>query len=415
LGLTLSVLALTAGLVPGAVAQGPPPALVVTKPIVQRDVAPDATFVGTVMPSQKSIVGCAVDGRVVEYLVDEGDPVAKGDPLVRLRTKTLDIELAAAVAQEALRRHEFEELDNGTRPEEKAQARARMLGAEAHMQYTKAAYRRAEALFRQDRAVSQEELDQTRSAAVVAEQALLEAKAAYALAEAGPRKEKIAQAGARLAAQAEEVKRLKDLLDEHTIRSPLDGFVVAEHTEEGEWVAKGDPVAEIVDVDPVEIRMLVPEGHIDPLRTGMPVRVSLGALPNEVFPGAEVTRIVPQADVRSRTFPVIIKLPNPKRGGRHLVKPGMLAHVTVAIGVPRPALLVDKDALVLGGPKPVVFVVDAGPKGSNQGTVRPVPVKTGVAKDGLIQVSGSVKVGQEVVVEGNERLRPGQAVRVKKK
>jgi multidrug efflux pump subunit AcrA (membrane-fusion protein) len=45
-------------------------------------------------------------------------------------------------------------------------------------------------------------------------------------------------------------------------------------------------------------------------------------------------------------------------------------------------------------------------------TVRPVPVETGVAVDSLIQVIGPVQPGMKVVTKGNERLRPGQAVRL---
>jgi hypothetical protein len=77
------------------------------------------------------------------------------------------------------------------------------------------------------------------------------------------------------------------------------------------------------------------------------------------------------------------------------------------------ALLVPKDALVLGGPTPVVYVVVSGDPSNKHDQVAPVPVKLGVAQGDLIQVTGAVVAGQLVVVQGNERLFPGQAVSVK--
>jgi multidrug efflux pump subunit AcrA (membrane-fusion protein) len=74
--------------------------------------------------------------------------------------------------------------------------------------------------------------------------------------------------------------------------------------------------------------------------------------------------------------------------------------------------VVPKDALVLGGPTPVIFVVD----GTNAatppvaGTVRAVPVELGAAVGGNVEVRSDIEPGRLVVVRGNERLRPGMAV-----
>jgi len=70
--------------------------------------------------------------------------------------------------------------------------------------------------------------------------------------------------------------------------------------------------------------------------------------------------------------------------------------------------------LILGGSSPTVCVVDRAPKSKDpkEGVVRMVPVELGAAVDNLIEVRGPVKAGQLVVVEGNERLQPGQSVMV---
>ena len=74
--------------------------------------------------------------------------------------------------------------------------------------------------------------------------------------------------------------------------------------------------------------------------------------------------------------------------------------------------LTNLQTLVLGGPSPIVFVVEATQ--SAQGTVRPVPVELGVAVDELIEVDGDLKPGDRGVGEGNERLESSQSVSIEK-
>ncbi|MEX0585356.1 MAG: hypothetical protein WD176_01840, partial [Pirellulales bacterium] len=109
---------------------------------------------------------------------------------------------------------------------------------------------------------------------------------------------------------------------------------------------------------------------------------------------------------------------------------GMLARVTLPVTSAAEAVLVPKDAVVLGGQTPVVFVVDNPPPGATEqpsaagqaapgsaagpsmGMVRRVAVELGVEQNNLIQVTGDIRPGDRVVVQGNERLRPGMPVSI---
>jgi hypothetical protein len=98
-----------------------------------------------------------------------------------------------------------------------------------------------------------------------------------------------------------------------------------------------------------------------------------------------------------------------------MLSAGMLARAILPVGRRKDSLLISKDAIVLGGKAPVVFAIDRDPAKRTQGTVRIVPVELGPALGGEIEISGlapenPVKAGDLIVVEGNERLRPGQAV-----
>jgi RND family efflux transporter MFP subunit len=392
--------------------QGPPAVLVAVSPAVEREIAASQAFVGTVMPLRKAVVGSAVDGRVIEYPLNEGDRVERGQMLAQLLTDTIQLELAAAEAELELRKQELAELENGTRPEEIAQMQARMASAAARWKYAQARRARADNLFQQRQAISEEEREEMVALAVEAEQAYIDAKAAHQLAVEGPRREQIAQAAAMVAVQQATVDRLKDQIAKHTIISRFAGYVAAEHSEVGQWVKQGDPVAEVVALDEVEVVAHVVEQYVPHVRAGMSVSVELPALGGAPLSGV-VSAIVPQADVQARTFPVKIRVKNELTEDGPLVKSGMLARVILPTGRKQTATLVNKDALVLGGQQPVVFVVDAAPN-AKQGKARPVSVQLGSAVGNMIQVTGGVMPGQVVVVQGNERLRPGQDVQIQR-
>lgn len=405
---TATAAAMLIGMASFALAQPPAQATVAIAPVTQQDVAGGRTFVGTVMPVRQATVGSAVGGRVMEFLVNEGDRVSKNQKLCQIRTRTLELQLAAAQAELAVREQELAELKNGSRPEEIEQARARMVAAQADREYTKARFERKQSVFNRQ-AGSQEELDESAAAATKAAEAEKEAKAAYELVLHGARAEQIAGAEAKVAFQQEEIARQQDIIDRHTIVAPFDGYITMEHTEEGEWLVEGGPVVDIVQLDEVDIQALVLEDYIGYLDTRTVARVEIGALPNEAFSG-QVSAILPQADVKSRSFPVKVRVKNRPVGDGMLLKSGMFARVTLPVGVTEAATLVPKDALVLGGEKPLVFVYDPDAKNKGNGKVRAEPVTLGVAVGGRIQVRGGVKPGELVVVEGNERLRNDQLV-----
>lgn len=390
-------------LVAGAAAQERPPAPVVVAEVVEREVTARRPFVASVEPVRRAVVESEVEGLVTEYLAEEGMRVEAGAPLAKLRTRLAEIALDAARAELNLRQEELREQKNGSRKEELAQARAKVASAQAANDMRQWRLERAQQLFSTS-VISEDELKEARMTAQLAEQLLAEVQEAARLVEAGPREERIAQAEARVAMQQAVVARLEDELDRHTIRAPFSGYVVAEHTEVGEWLGKGAAVAELVALDEVDVVAQVVEDYVSGVTVGTPASVTVGAVPGRDFQGT-VVAVVPDADMRARTFPVKVRVANAEGP---LLKAGMFATVHLPVGGTEKALLVPKDALVLGGPSPMIYLVV-------DGKAVPVPVEVGISVDSLIQVKGGVAGGQKVVVRGNERLMPGQAVKVEER
>jgi RND family efflux transporter MFP subunit len=389
----------------------PPASPVEVARVERRRVAAGQTFVGTVHPLKRSSVGSAVDGRVVDYPINVGDRVKKGDTLCQLLTETIQLQIESAEADLDLKRWELKELENGTRKEELEQVKARMEAALAVKEYAEARFQRMIALAEQNRTVTKEQLEQSESAAVEAAKTYRSEEMAYRMAEDGPRLEKVQQARAKQASQSELVRQLEDQRKKHTMVAPFDGYVVSEATEVGEWVSQAQIVATIVHLDSVEIEAHVLDAHIDHVRPGMPVRVEVPAANPSLFVG-KVSAVVPEADTKSRTFPVKVKVDNILREDGPVLKSGMLARVTLPTGAPAESLLVPKDSIVLGGPTPIVYALIPSANAKDEGQVRPVPVQLGIADGQQIAVEGDLQPDQRVVVLGNERLRPGQHVKI---
>ena len=197
-----------------------------------------------------------------------------------------------------------------------------------------------------------------------------------------------------------EIEHTQDSITKKTIRAPFSGFVIKEHTQVGEWVEKGGPIVNMADLSSIEVVIDVPERYIPKLVLGGNTRVAVDALNPEEFTG-KITAIIAVGDSASRAFPVKVSVDNPNSR----IKGGMLCRVSLAIGKPSSVLAVPKDAVVNMGQQHLVYVV-------REGVAQPLPVQLGNTSDSMIEVKGSIEAGMQVVTRGNERLRPGQPVKI---
>jgi len=378
----------------------------------RRELAAGQSFVGTVYPARISDVGSAVDGRLVSLPVLEGEHVEAKQPIAELLRGLLEIERQGAAAELERLRQMLAELTAGTRSEDVDQARAAAEGFEARREYARSRFERLKRLAERGTSTT-DELHDAQAELRQIEAQLRGSRAALALAIAGPRKEQIAQAAAAAAVQESQVERIDDQLAKHTIRSPFDGWVIELFAEQGQWVARGGLVARIAELDTVEVEVEVPELSIGSLGRGVEVRLEFDAAPHQTWIG-RVDRVVPQADLLSRSFPVKVAIENRIVDGQPTLRGGMLARAWLPVGRTGLATVVPKDALVLGGPSAMVYCVDSANAATGgqtaTGTVRPVQVAIGATIEGSVEVRGGLDPGQLVVIRGNERLRPGMAV-----
>lgn len=405
------------------------PDLVGVAPVVQSQIEPRQIFVGTVMPLRRAVIGSAVDGRVVEVPVDVGTRVAAGQKLAQLLTETISLELEAAEHELELRREELRLLKEYTLPDEITEAEATLATASALAEHVAGRFGLLKSLYEERSAVLPQELSEAESNKEGAVARAMAARRRLELLKQN-QETRIAQAESKVRVQHALVERLRDMRKKHTVISRFNGYVVAKHSEIGQWANRGDVMAEVVAIDEVEVEAGVLEDHAEALRIGTPITVTVPSI-GKSFQGY-VSKVNPQADPRTRTVPVKVRVVTTPLGEYQLMgaqmlgggppqvwhhaycqehgpvlKAGMLAQMELPIDFPQQALLVPKDALVLGANRKQLWVVkerQPGDEGFTQGNAQLLTVETGAAKGGWIQVKGDLRPGDLVVTKGNERI-----------
>ncbi len=194
------------------------------------------------------------------------------------------------------------------------------------------------------------------------------------------------------------------------IVAPFDATVGIRNVNLGDYVKDGADLVNLEDSSSLYVDFRVPERFQGKLATGQLVKVELDALPGQVFQ-AKVQALDPLVDANGRSVAVRAVLPGV---GRSPLRPGMFARTTTVFSVSDSALVVPEEAIVPQGGKQFVFVLDAEGEGEGKKQLsRKVEVKLGVRHNAQVQLVSGVKVGDTVVVAGQQRLqKDGTEVRV---
>jgi membrane fusion protein, multidrug efflux system len=341
-----------------AAAQGtpPPPAVSVT-PVVSRQVTESSDYIGRITAIEKVDIVARVPGFIEERTFTEGQEVKTGDLLFRIEQDTYK-----AVVD---------------------QARATLARAKATEVNAKLQLERGRELVRNQN-IPQATLDQRAADEAAAQAGVMEAQAALEQAEIN--------------------------LGYTEIRSPIDGRIGLAIFTKGNLVQPSSGrLATIVSQDPIYVLFPVSQRNLldyyrrrpDDADKSAAVTVRI-RLPNgTVYPHPAVANFLDvQVDPTTDTVGVRATVPNPE----HLLIPGGVVGVSVERGAPKSALTVPQSAVLLDQAGRYVLVVDADKK------VEQRRVTTGAEQGRNIVVTEGLKEGEQVIVEGIQKVRPGQVV-----
>lgn len=245
---------------------------------------------------------------------------------------------------------------------------ASLAEAEANFKLSAANFERGQSLIK-DQLISQQEYDQ-----------LL---AAYEAAEASI---------------ALKRRQLKDT----RIHAPFGGVMGARMVSPGQVISRNTTLAWLADLDPAKVEIEVPERFLGQLKVGQKINIHVAAYPGEIFTG-EVYFIAPYVDPSLRTALVKARLPNEDA---RLI-PGMFANVDLSLKIRNQAVVVPEEALskYLDDEYATLFVKD-----ENE-TAQMIRVKVGVHLPGMVEILEGLSGGEQVIVEGIQKLASGVKVK----
>ena len=327
-------------------------------------------------------VSAKIAGRIVERTAREGQPVERGQLLVRLGDEELAADRRRAEAavrtaeaqlrdlQAGARREEIEEADAraaraeaqlndllaGTRQQEIEQARAALRNVTAVREWSQRELERTRQLYARD-LVAFQEVDRARNAYDVAAANEASARERLALLEAGARKDEVAAARAELGAAKERVKLLRAgprpdavaaaraqvgearaalsvaqaRLGEMRIHSPLTGIVLRKNLEVGEMAGPGVPILTLMDPTDMWLRAYVSETDVARIRLGQRAVVTVDAFPGRPFDGA-ISEIASEAEftpknvqTKKERVNLVFRIKIALRDAGGVLKPGLPA------------------------------------------------------------------------------------------
>ncbi len=326
-------------------------------PVVLGSVIQSLNYNGDIKAELEVRVFSKIADRIEKFFVDESDAVRRGDPIAQIAATTIE---------------------QGVR-----QAEAALIAARAQEANLAMEYERAERLMAED-AMSKQQYD-----AVKTQYESIRAQAEQAEAA---------------------VTSMKSQLADARISAPISGIIGKRYFEAGDMASPVEPLVSVVQMNRVKIEFNATEEDLGRLAVGQPSQVKVKAYPERVFEG-KVAKISPVLDPATRMAQVEVLVEN----SGHRLKPGMYAEVDVTTGIIENVMVVPRYAAIesttlkkIDGQDRVVknyyvFIVD-----SSRAVQRELEISYINHKS--LAVSGGIKVGESLVVSGQNNLRDGMVV-----
>ena len=217
-------------------------------------------------------------GRVVEFMVEEGQHVLAGDTLVHIHSSLVEAKLSQAEAMETVAKAQNKKVDSGTRVELLNSAYDMWQQAQAGLTIAKKTYERMQSLYKKG-VVSEQKRDEAEAAykAMVATESA--AKSQYEM--AGAQAEDKAAAAAMVAAAQGSVAEVESILSDSYLTAPTDGEISDIFPNVGELVSLGAPIMNVLKLDDMWVSFNVREDLLENLTMGAEVQAIIPALENK--------------------------------------------------------------------------------------------------------------------------------------
>ncbi|MBO5637585.1 MAG: efflux RND transporter periplasmic adaptor subunit [Succiniclasticum sp.] len=326
---------------------------VITAAYPKREtIIPKFRFSGTLDPVWQADVAAKVEGRIEKVLVEEGQAVTAGQPLVVLEQE----DTAAGVMN----------------------ARGTYLDAKTSYEKARMDVQRFEALYEKG-AVSKEALDNVRFA--------------------------LENARGKLDAARGNLNSAESALGGTTVTTPRSGIIQKRYFQEGYYAKEGTALFNIADISTLQAKIDIPEGYVNSVAVGGQVEFTIPSMrgENKKVRGI-ITRISPVAVQPARTFEAEVTVDN----RNSLLRGGMYAEALITAIPKENVLTIPMTAISMRDDQRTCYVIEDGK------AVRKV-LTTGYIGENLVEVLSGVSEKDHVITGGLNKVREGADVKVSEK
>ena len=370
---------------------------VTTAPAIVRDLPRFFEASGSLSGDEQTDVTPSIAGKVVAIGVEMGSYVRRGQTIVRLDDvdSRLRVQQAQAQLDQAKAGLRQAEEKVGIRPGQSFELNKlpEVANARVALELAEKNLRRSERLIESgdiSRAIYDQQKAQRDQLKEQYEAALSFARQNYAA---------VMTARANVANAESQLNLARRSLSYANVYSPIDGFVAERPADLGEYVSITSKVATVVRINPLRVRIDIPEQAIPAVTVGQSVSVTTSAWPDRNFSG-RIARISPNVTPTSRTLTVEAEIEN--SGG--VLKPGQFATVRILESRVAPATLVPARAVRTESGVSRVFVI-------KDGRAQERLVQLGQAEGDLVEIKSGIAESENVATSNIEQLSDGMAVK----
>ena len=375
----------------------PAPIQVSTTAAVVRQLPRFFEASGSMAPNQQTDVASETSGKVVAVGVDMGSSVRRGQMIVKLEDADFRIRVQQAQAQldQATATLRQNEAKIGLRPGQKFNPEnvPEVAAARAALDLAERNLRRYEKLVETgdiSRAAYDQQKSQRDQLAEQRQALVHQAQQNYAA---------VANAQAAVNAAQTQVSLAKRNLAYTIVTAPMAGYVSDRAADIGEYISPQQKVATIVSLNPLRVRIHIPEQAIPQVHVGESVSVNVAAYTDRSFAG-RIARVSPSVSASSRTLTVEAEVQNPNAE----LKPGQFATVRILLPQSEAAVLVPQRAIRTISGSTYVFVIRNG--FAEQRLVQP-----GQTEGDLVELKSGVRPDETVATSNVDQLSDGAAVK----
>jgi HlyD family secretion protein len=371
------------------------------------------TATGYIIAAHKIEVASKVNGRVLWIGVDKGDKVTAGQVLVRLEDDEYQAQVTQQKGSLANLEAKLLELQNGSRPEETAKARADLDSAKADVVNSKVTLDRTKQLV---------------EAGVLAKQSLDDAQAKYDgnvakaaslertldLSVLGPRKEEIAQVRGQIEQARGALAYAQTQLDNTVIKAPVTGTILDRNVEKGEFITTGfvgdkgakGYIVTMANLNDLQVELDISQNDFPKLGPKQKGTITTDAYPDRKYEGA-IEQVSPEADRAKATVQVKVQVLHPD----DYLRPDMNATVSFFNSAPA-------ETGASTQPKRVVVIPATAIQNGNvfvafNDRAHKRPVTTGGSTNRGVLVESGLIGGEDLIVSPPADLKDGQRIEIK--